>query len=177
MARRASARVAKIIRSVHSVSRPRRTTPPWHYPNTRRSDQRSHACPTTVAFPELGRRVLGAAVAVKDCARGEVNIRGGHVQRRDHQTRSQMISHRPADHHFTVTVDGGGQIQPPLASRDIGDITNELLARRAGSEIPAQQIRDRGRAGVGDGGDRPQAAVVGRPLGPARASGPGPAPG
>ncbi|MCW2861982.1 MAG: hypothetical protein JWP48_3690 [Actinoallomurus sp.] len=53
-----------------------------------------------------------------------------------------VIAHRPADHRFGVAVDDGRQINPAFPRRDIGDVTDHLLARRIGGEVTPHQVGD-----------------------------------
>src|SRR3954454_8059371 len=55
-----------------------------------------------------------------------------------------MVAHRPADDLAAVQVHDGGQIEPSLAGRDIGDIGEPDPVRRGSGEVAIEQIgRDR----------------------------------
>jgi hypothetical protein len=51
-----------------------------------------------------------------------------------------VIARRPADHFFRMTVDNRRQVKPALPCRNVGNIADHFLARRAGGEIPFHEI-------------------------------------
>jgi hypothetical protein len=63
-----------------------------------------------------------------------------------------MVVHRPPDDLPRMTIDDGCQEQPSLPGRNVGDIADHFLARRVGSEVPVEKIRDGVRqvAGLGE---------------------------
>ncbi len=56
----------------------------------------------------------------------------------------QAVADRPADHAPAEQIDHHGQVQPPLACSDVGDVHAPLLVRAGGGEVLVDQVgRDR----------------------------------
>jgi len=67
-----------------------------------------------------------------------------HPERVDDQARAHVGGHRPADDQPRVGVLDGGEVQPPLAGAQIGDVSDPQHVRAIGAELPLDQIA-RGR--------------------------------
>src|SRR6478752_9167687 len=89
---------------------------------------------------------------MKNAALNEVVVAGGHLDRVGDQTGAHVIGHRVADELAVEAVDHGGQVQPALPGRDVGNVPDQLGARGVGGEVAAYQVRDRRRLLVGGGG-------------------------
>ena len=63
-----------------------------------------------------------------------------HVQCPQHQFGVQMAGHRPANDAATKYVENHGQIQKPLAGRDVRGVRHPQHVHRLGTEVPAHQI-------------------------------------
>src|SRR6187397_1629 len=92
---------------------------------------------------------------------GERVVPGGHLQGVDNQIGAQVLGKRVADAGLGVAVDHRGQVQPALPGRQVGDVPDELRARRVGGEVACDEVGD--RAGVaGEGGRGPERAGLAR---------------
>jgi len=68
----------------------------------------------------------------------------------------QTIGHRPADDAAGEQVDDNGQIQPPLAGPDVGDVGGPFLVRSLRREVLVDDVRC----------DRPGMVAIRGPLEP-----------
>jgi hypothetical protein len=68
-----------------------------------------------------------------------------HGQGGDRQLLAHVIAHRPAHYlaaHYLAAeqVADGGQVQPPLLGRDVGDVRQPNLIRPSGQEGSVEQV-------------------------------------
>lgn len=97
-------------------------------------------------------RVLAAAIRVADEPGSRSPPLGGHHQRSHTQFGAHMIAHRPADDLARGQIEDGGQVQPALAGRQVGDVGQPDCVWPRGREVLLQEI----------GRDREIVAAVGR---------------
>jgi hypothetical protein len=98
----------------------------------------------------------------------------GHLERIEGDLHVQRRAHAPADDVAGEEVEHGGQVQPAVAGRDVGEIGQPDLVRRLGGEVVAEPIRRDwiavavvGRAHTpGQGRQAPQAGPTHQPLDP-----------
>jgi hypothetical protein len=65
---------------------------------------------------------LAAAIRVADEPGGRPLPLGGHHQCRYAQLGAHVIAHRPTDDLARGQIENGGQVQPALAGRQVGDV-------------------------------------------------------
>jgi hypothetical protein len=65
----------------------------------------------------------------------------GHLERIEGDLHVQRRAHAPADDVAGEEVEHGGQVQPAVAGRDVGEIGQPDLVRRLGGEVVAEPIR------------------------------------
>ena len=70
---------------------------------------------------------------------------GGYRQRRRRQLGAQMVAHGPADDFAREQVHDGGRIEPALAGRDAGQISQPDLVRRRWRGFAVQQVGATGK--------------------------------
>src|SRR6266516_142596 len=91
---------------------------------------------------------------MENSAAREIEIPGGHLDRRRDQRRLVIVTHRPANYLACRAVDGRGEIEPPFPGWEIGNVADHLRAGHFCTKVPVHQVRD--RAGLAlDGGGRP----------------------
>ena len=103
---------------------------------------RSHGRPDAhflAAQTKLHRRVLGPLVGVMDHV-AELALRDRQVHCVEHQLRSLLRSHRPADHAAAEGAQDDGEIQKARSRRRIGDVSHSKHVRRVCVEVPARKI-------------------------------------
>ena len=98
---------------------------------------------------------------MKDAALDQPDIPSGHFQRVDDQARAHVVGQRVADDHPGAAIDDGGQIHPSGPRAHIGDVTDQLGARRRRGEVPPAQISRADCGVVGDRGDPERAGLAG----------------
>jgi hypothetical protein len=86
-----------------------------------------------------------------------------HGERRDGEFGTQVIAHGPADHFAGEQVEDHGQVEPALASRDIGDIGQPDLIGSVGDKVLVQQVFRHRQGMLAVGGADAKAAWRPRP--------------
>src|SRR4029079_17945088 len=79
-------------------------------------------------------------------------VAGRHRHRVGDQAGPHVVGHGVADDFPVEAVDDGGQVEPALPGRDVGDVADELAAGGVGGEVAAHQVGDRCRLLVRDRG-------------------------
>ena len=97
---------------------------------------------------------LGASVAVEDRLTVDVAGVDGHVQGIDDQRGAHVLGELPADDHPRGEIDHGREVEPALAGFEVGDVTDQALARCAAGrvEVPPDQVRRVDGVLAGNGG-------------------------
>ena len=90
---------------------------------------------------------LRAAVAVEYRFRRQRVVARGHAERVDDELGAHVVGDRVSNAFFGAAVDDGGQVGEALPGRQVGDVPDELGARRVGGEVAAHQVGD-GLAGL-----------------------------
>jgi len=103
--------------------------------------------------------VLASAVGVMDEPRTWTLALDRHGQGGDGQLLAHVIAHRPAHYLAAEQIEDGGQVQPPLIGRDVGDVRQPNLIRPGGQEGLVEQIVGNRQAMIAVGGDDPEAAL------------------
>src|SRR5690348_16168384 len=91
---------------------------------------------------------------MEDRALSDVDVHGGHVDRRFDQRGLKVIGHRPAYNLLTETIDDRGQINKSLPGGDVRYVADELDPRCGRGEVPLDQVGD-AMAGTDLRRDRP----------------------
>src|SRR6266851_1561631 len=94
-------------------------------------------------FPIVNGRILNATIRMMQEPLSRSAARQGHAQRVPAQVSLERIAHGPAHHHPASQIQQHCQIQPALASPNIGDITTPSsvdAARFLNTKAPAQHI-------------------------------------
>ena len=102
---------------------------------------------------------MAAAIGVVDQSASWPLSLDGHGQRRDRQFLTQVVAHRPAHDLASEQVKYGGEVQPPLVGRNVGDVGQPDLVRPSGDEALIEDIVGDRQAVFAIGGDHPKAAV------------------
>ena len=97
--------------------------------------------------------VLHATIRVLDEPRGRALALDGHTERFNGDPGMQGLAHRPAHDLAGMHVDQRGEVEPALASGDVGQIREPDLVRGGRREVPPDPVR----------GDRVGVTAVGRP--------------
>jgi len=63
-----------------------------------------------------------------------------HFQRVQHEFRSQIVCHRPADDLAAPGVENNGQGEKPRRSRDVGNVRHPECVRPVGGELAVDEI-------------------------------------
>src|ERR1700726_3925670 len=91
---------------------------------------------------ELLRRVITAAIGVKNRLAGERVIAGSHLDGLLDERGPVVIVRRPADHFLRMAVDNRRQVKPALPCRNVSDVADHFLAGSVSSEIPLHEVGD-----------------------------------
>ena len=83
----------------------------------------------------------------------------GEKKRQGVEDEARVIAHRPAHDLTGEQIEDGGQVQPPLIGRDVGDVRQPNLIRPGGQEGLVEQIVGDRQAVIAVGGDDPEAAL------------------
>src|SRR5829696_6698170 len=73
-----------------------------------------------------------------------------HLERVDDERRAHVGGHRPADDLARVSVLHGGEMQPPFAGPQVGDVRDPQHVRSVGSEVALDEVRGGLDAGHAD---------------------------
>ena len=84
---------------------------------------------------------MRSPVAVEDAALGQLAAAGGHDQGIDDQVGAHVLGHRVARHLAGGQIDHGGQVQPALPGRQVGDVPDQRWPGAGRGEVPAEQVR------------------------------------
>ncbi len=103
-------------------------------------------------------RVLRSAIRVADqTGRWPLSL-GSHHHGRQWQLGPHVITHRPSDDLAGCQIEDRGQIQPPFAGCDIGDVGEPDCVWRGCREVLRQQVRRDRQIMTTVGGTRPEPA-------------------
>ena len=114
----------------------------------------AHAAGDPVFFQELLvviASVLAASVGVRQQPLAWQTSLHRQLQRIDHEASFHVFGQGPADHTPRVEVLNGGQVQPALAGRDVGDVRCPRFMGGFRLELPVEKVLGRRQVMVGVG--------------------------
>jgi hypothetical protein len=75
-----------------------------------------------------------------DQARSRASPLDGHSERGDGELGAHVVAHGPTDHLAGEEIEDHGQVEPPLAGRDVGNVGQPDLIGPVGHKILIQQV-------------------------------------
>ena len=106
---------------------------------TNRPRRRSHAGLST-SLSEGDRGVLSSLIRMMNHS-SRPSLRDGHIKSQEHELRTKMCLHCPADYAAAKNIDHHREIKKSRPGRNIGNISNPESIRRLCSKAPLDQIR------------------------------------
>src|SRR5688572_23592379 len=85
--------------------------------------------------------ILATPIRVMQPASSRLATLKGHLQGGDDQRTFQAVAHGPANNPARVQIQHGGQVQPALSRRNVGDIGQPFFVGPAGRKVLIEQIR------------------------------------
>ena len=141
VARRAAVRVGQSCWSRQSPSARRRPIRRVRCPSTARSAPSTRSPRDRREPGVVAAGVLATAISLEDHAGCGVAGGDGVGQRVGDQVGTQVLGEREPDHAPRRDVDHGGQLQPPLPGRDVGDVAAPAGVDRGGVHGKSRRIR------------------------------------
>jgi hypothetical protein len=106
---------------------------------TNRSCRRSHTSLAT-SLSEGDRGVLSSLIRMMNNS-SRPSLRDGHIKSLEHEFRTKMCLHRPANHAAAENIDHDRQLKKSRPGRNIGNISNPESIRLLCTKAPLNQIR------------------------------------